>query len=216
MISGRRTGIAPSARRWDIHMQRFRSASLLLLAVHVPLVLSYLAAPTPAARRSDIGCPRRCTAPKAAFAAFEPPDHSLVLKDALMKKAVGRQMEAFKSVGDTALQLWLKSKWDSFSSMEHETGCSPLLARALPFASPLSVAHHPFHLRPAPAHHHASASTRRPPRAPSHCCFLKTRALSLGRAGSWRAFWRSCSAGAIPSCSCRRVPSSRAPQITPT
>lgn len=102
-------------------LQRFRSASLLLLAVHVPLVLSYLAAPNPAARRSDIGCPR-CTAPRAAFAAFEPPDHSLVLKDALMKKAVGRQMEAFKSVGDTALQLWLKSKWDSFSSMEHETG----------------------------------------------------------------------------------------------
>ena len=130
MISGRRTGIAPSARRWDIHMQRFRSASLLLLAVHVPLVLSYLAAPTPAARRSDIGCPRRCTAPEAAFAAFEPPDHSLVLKDALMKKAVGRQMEAFKSVGDTALQLWLKSKWDSFSSMEHETGCTPARPRS--------------------------------------------------------------------------------------
>lgn len=99
-----------------------RLASLALLAAHVPTTLAYLAVSTATAVRAEAAC-IRCASPRAAFAAYDPPNSEHLLKDALMKRAVHRQMEAFNMVNDRGHQLWLRSSWEAFfSTNEHPSG----------------------------------------------------------------------------------------------
>ena len=116
-----------------------RLTSLALLAAHVPTTLAYLAVSTATAVRAEAAC-IRCASPRAAFAAYDPPNSEHLLKDALMKRAVHRQMEAFNMVNDRGHQLWLRSSWEAFfSTNEHPSGC--VVEPPAPRGPPGPIAH---------------------------------------------------------------------------